>query len=79
MIVQILCTRCPNCQALEANARSAIRSLGVSAEVMKVIELDEIMGMGVMVTPALAIGGVAKSTGRILTVAHITDLLRGGK
>ena len=79
MVVQILGTGCPNCQALEANARSAIRSLGVPAEVKKVTDLDEIMGMGVMRTPALAIDGVVKSSGRILTVAQITDMLRGGK
>jgi len=78
MVVQILGTGCPKCQALEANARSAIQSFGLQADVRKVTDLNEIMRMGVMVTPALAIDGVVKSTGRILAAAQIADLLRRG-
>jgi small redox-active disulfide protein 2 len=79
MVVQILGTGCPKCKALEANARAAIESLGLQAEVKKVTDLNDIMGMGVMVTPALAIDGTVKSAGKILTTAQIADMLRGGK
>jgi len=78
MVVQILGTGCPKCKALEANARAAIESLGLQAEVKKVTDLNDIMGMGVMVTPALAIDGTVKSAGKILTTAQIADILRGG-
>jgi small redox-active disulfide protein 2 len=79
MVVQILGTGCPKCKALEANARAAIQSLGIQAEVKKVTDLEDIMGMGVMVTPALAIDGTVKSAGKILTAAQIADMLRGGR
>ena len=78
MVVQILGTGCPKCQALEANARAAIQTLGLQAEVKKVTDLNDIMGMGVMVTPALAIDGKVKSAGKLLTAAQIADVLRGG-
>jgi len=78
MVVQILGTGCPKCKALEANARAAIESLGLQAEVKKVTDLNDIMGMGVMVTPALAIDGKVKSAGKLLTAAQIADVLRGG-
>ena len=78
MVVQILGTGCPKCKALEANARAAIESLGLQAEVKKVTDLNDIMGMGAMVTPALAIDGTVKSAGKILTTAQIADILRGG-
>ena len=79
MVVQILGTGCPKCKTLEANARAAIQSLGLQAEVKKVTDLNEIIGMGVMVTPALAVDGTVKSSGRILTAAQIADVLRGDK
>jgi len=79
MVVQILGTGCPKCKQLEANARAAIQSLGLQAEVKKVSELNDIMGMGVMITPALAIDGTVKSAGKILTVAQIAEMLQGGK
>ncbi len=78
MVVQILGTGCPKCQALEANARAAIQTLGLPAEVKKITDLNEIMGMGVMVTPALAVDGKVKSAGKILTATQIAEMLRGG-
>jgi small redox-active disulfide protein 2 len=78
MIVQILGTGCPKCKALEANATAAIKTLGLTAEVRKVTDLDEIVRMGVMMTPALAVDGTVKSAGKLLTAGQIADLLRGG-
>jgi small redox-active disulfide protein 2 len=79
MVVQILGTGCPKCKQLEANARAAIQSLGLEAEVKKVTDLNDIMGMGVMITPLLAIDGTVKSAGKILTAAQIAQMLRGDK
>ena len=78
MKIQILGTGCPKCKQLETNARAAVSSLGVSAEVEKVTDLDDIMNMGVMVTPALAVDGNVKSAGKVLTVAQISSLLEEG-
>jgi small redox-active disulfide protein 2 len=79
MKVQILGTGCPKCKALEANARQAIETLALTAEVEKITEIDRIMEMGVMMTPALAIDGDVKSTGKLLTKDQIIALLKGGK
>jgi hypothetical protein len=37
------------------------------------------MEMGVMMTPALAIGGEVKSVGKVLTKDQIISYLKGGK
>ncbi len=79
MVVQILGTGCPRCQALEANARAAIRTLGLQAEVKKVTDLNDIMGMGVMMKPAHVVDGTVKSAGTVLSAAQIADVLRSGK
>ncbi|MDC7225980.1 MAG: thioredoxin family protein [Spirochaetales bacterium] len=57
----------------------AASRLGSDYEVVKVTDLDEIMEMGVMVTPALAIDGEVKSAGKVLTPAQITDFINGDK
>ena len=79
MKVQILGTGCPKCKALKANARQAIESLALQADVEKITDIDMIMEMGVMMTPALAIDGDVKSVGKLLTKDQIAAFLKGGK
>lgn len=76
MKVQILGVGCPNCKKLEENAREAIKALGIDAEIEKVTDIDQIMSFGVMMTPALAIDGVVKSAGKVLSKEQIMELLR---
>ncbi len=76
MKVQILGSGCPNCKRLEANAREALQALGINAEIEKVKNIEDIMSFGVMMTPALAIDGVVKSTGRVLSKEEIMQLLK---
>ena len=79
MKVQILGTGCAKCRQLEANAREALRSAGLEASVEKVTDVDAIMNMGVMMTPALAVDGVVKSAGKVLGKEEIARILQGGK
>jgi small redox-active disulfide protein 2 len=79
MKIQILGTGCPKCRQLEANAREALRGSGLEGSVEKVTDVDEIMNMGVMMTPSLAVDGVVKSTGKVLAKGEITRILQGGK
>jgi len=75
MKIQILGTGCAKCQLLEKNAREAIQELGLDAEIVKVTNVDDIMAMGVMMTPALAIDDDVKVVGKVLTKEHIKELL----
>lgn len=77
MKVQILGTGCPKCKKLAANAEEAIANSGVAAEIEKVDKLPEIMKFGVMSTPALAIDGEVKASGKVLSVEDITEMLQG--
>ena len=79
MVIQILGTGCPKCKALEANARQAIETGGIEATIEKVTEIDQIMDMGVMMTPALAIDGVEKSAGKLLNKDQILAFVKEGK
>lgn len=79
MTIQILGTGCAKCQALERNAREAVTRTGIAAEVIKVSDLNVIMEMGVMVTPALAIDGTVKKAGKLLSIEEIAAIIKGGK
>ena len=75
MKVQILGTGCLKCRTLAANAEAAVAELGLNADVEKVEDIHDIAAMGVALTPALAVDGVVKTTGRLLSVSQIAKLL----
>lgn len=76
MKIQILGSGCTKCKLLEDHARAAVAELGLDAEVVKVSDIDEIMEMGVMMTPALAIDGEVKSVGKVLTKDQVIEYLK---
>ena len=73
--IQILGTGCPKCKKLAENAEAAAKELEVEYQVEKVTEITEIMKFGVMVTPALAIDGQVKVTGKVADVSAIKEML----
>lgn len=76
MKIEILGPGCFNCQRLEKNARKAVKELGVDADIEKVEGVQEMSSRGVMMTPALAIDGETKSTGKVLNPDQIKKLLK---
>lgn len=75
MLIQILGTGCVKCHKLEENAKTAVAELGLDAQVQKVDDINKIMEMGVMMTPALAVDGTVKSVGKALNVEEIKKIL----
>jgi small redox-active disulfide protein 2 len=75
MKVEILGSGCANCQKLEAITKEAVKELAIDAEVVKVTDMKEIMGHGVMSTPGLVIDGTVVSSGRVPTKAEVTSLI----
>jgi small redox-active disulfide protein 2 len=75
MRIQVLGTGCAKCKTLTANAEQAVRELGLDVRVEKVEDVRQIMKLGVMVTPALALDGKVKAVGKVLSASAIKDLL----
>ena len=73
--IEILGTGCAKCKRLFANAEQAVRDLKIKAEVVKVEDLVEIVGRGVMLPPALFINGEKRAEGRIPDVNEIKNML----
>ena len=75
MKIEVLGSGCKNCNALEAATQQALRQLGIDEPITKVTDYGQIAAYGVMSTPALAIDGDVKTTGRVPTADEVADLL----
>ena len=76
MKIQVLGTGCHKCKTLAQVTEQAVAELGLAADISKVTDLKEIMAMGVMMTPALAVNGTVKVAGRVPGVAEIKSMLQ---
>ena len=76
MKIQILGTGCPKCKQVEANTRDAIKNLNIDAVIEKITDINQIIDFGVTVTPALAIDGEIKFSGRIPSVEEINGVIK---
>ncbi|HER25333.1 MAG TPA: thioredoxin family protein [Candidatus Atribacteria bacterium] len=77
MKIEILGTGCPKCKKLNELTQEVIKELGITAEISKVTNLNEIIDYGVMVTPALVINGVVKVAGRTPNKEEIIRWVKG--
>ncbi len=75
MKIQILGTGCPKCKKLAENAEAAAGELGIDCQIEKVTQINDIMAMGVMMTPALAIDGQVKVVGKVASPDEIKKIL----
>lgn len=69
--IEILGTGCPKCKKLAEHAEAAAESLGIEYQLVKVEDINEIIGYGVMMTPALVIDGDVKSVGKVMSIDEI--------
>ena len=76
MKIEILGTGCKKCNDLEAVVKIAISQIGGFHSVEKVNDVVKIMNYGVMSTPGLVIDGVVKSTGKVLSVDEVLELMK---
>lgn len=76
MNIQILGTGCPKCKKLYDMTRETAEELNLNAEISKVEKIKDIVAMGVMTTPALAIDGKVVFSGGLPTVEKLKKLLQ---
>ncbi|KAF0226855.1 MAG: redox-active disulfide protein 2 [Erysipelotrichaceae bacterium] len=75
MIIKILGIGCSNCIRLEENTRTALKNLGLTAEIVKVKDMVDIATYGIMRTPGLVIDEKVVSYGKVLNVQEVMALL----
>ncbi|HLE09671.1 MAG: redox-active disulfide protein [Bdellovibrionales bacterium RIFOXYD12_FULL_39_22] len=75
MKIEILGTGCPKCKKLYENTLAAVQTSGVSVQVEKIEDMEKIINYGVLSTPAIAIDGIIKSAGKLLSLDEIKALI----
>lgn len=76
MNIKVLGTGCKKCKQLEEHVNEAVAQLGIEAQIEKVEDIPTIMKYGVMSTPALVLNEKVVSTGKLLTVADLKEVLK---
>jgi small redox-active disulfide protein 2 len=76
MKIQILGTGCPKCKKLAEAAEAAATELQLDYELEKVTDINDIMALGVMMTPALAVDGDVKVVGKVPAIEEIKGILK---
>jgi small redox-active disulfide protein 2 len=76
MEIKILGSGCSSCKTLYVEAERAIARAGQPATLTKVESVEDIVGYGVMRTPALVIDDRVVASGRIPDAAEIVALIR---
>jgi small redox-active disulfide protein 2 len=75
MKIEILGTGCAKCKTQEKIVKEALSKIGGFHQVEKVEDIMKIMEYNVVSTPAIVIDGVVKSTGKLLSVEEIIELI----
>ncbi len=76
VLIKVLGTGCSRCKSLEKATREAVAEMKLDASVEKVEDIKEILGYGVMQSPALIINEKIALTGRVPGVEELKNIIQ---
>ncbi|EKD39773.1 MAG: redox-active disulfide protein 2 [uncultured bacterium] len=79
MKIQILGPGCANCIKLAETAVAAAKELGIEYELEKISDVNQMMALGVIMTPGLVVDGQVKSVGKVPSLNEMKNMLSGKK
>lgn len=74
--IKVLGPGCPKCKTTFANVETAVKQLGIDAEIIKIEDIEEMMKYNILTTPVLMIDDVIKVKGRIAQIEEIKKFLK---
>jgi small redox-active disulfide protein 2 len=78
MEIKVLGPGCANCHKMEEMTKTAVKELGINAQVMKITDIGEIARHGILSTPGLIINGKVKHSGKPLpSIEKVKELIQG--
>ncbi len=72
--IKILGTGCPNCKRTEAVVKTVVEELGLSINIEKVEDIQDIMAYDIMSTPAVVLDEKVVIKGRVPSFDEIKNL-----
>ena len=76
MKIEILGTGCPKCKEVEKIVKKVVEEMSIKASIEKVEDIEKIIERGVMMTPAIAVDGKIKISGKVPKEEEIIDILK---
>jgi small redox-active disulfide protein 2 len=76
MKIQILGTGCTKCKTLFEITSQATEELGIICEIEKITDINQIIDLGVMITPALVVDGEVKFSGKLPSLEDVKAVLK---
>ncbi|MBP5553955.1 MAG: TM0996/MTH895 family glutaredoxin-like protein [Lachnospiraceae bacterium] len=76
MNIKILGGGCKCCEAILASVKEAVAAKEIDAEIEYITDMEKIMELGVMSTPALMIDGKVVSAGRTLKAKEVEKIIQ---
>ncbi len=73
--IKVLGAGCKACHEQYEHAKAAVKSMGLSAEVEYITDMQKVMEYGVMSMPALVVNEKVVSVGKVLKAADVEKLL----
>lgn len=73
--VKVLGPGCTKCQEMMKRTEQAVSELGLDCTPVKVVDIQEIMKYGVMITPALVVDGEVKVMGKVPSLDDIKKMI----
>ena len=75
MEIKVLGTGCKKCKTLEKLTFQAVEELGITADIIKIDDIVEIMQFGVMTTPALVINNKVVLKGKVPSINELKQII----
>ncbi|MGD9699993.1 thioredoxin family protein (plasmid) [Acinetobacter haemolyticus] len=79
MQIKVLGTGCRKCKALLAATEEAVKTTGVQADIEYVTDMMQIAETGLLSTPGLMINNTIVSSGKVLEVQAVAELIEKNK
>ena len=74
--VYVLGPGCAKCKKLAGNVREALKKVEGEFDYDYITDIQKITEYGIMMTPGLVIDGKVKSSGKVLSVEDIVEMLK---
>lgn len=75
MKIEVFGTGCAKCKSTKELINDAIQEHGLSAVVVEVNSIEDIVSRGVLLTPAVAVDGEVKIAGRVPSKEEVKKIL----
>lgn len=76
MKIQVLGSGCTTCKTLYKNVQGVVKTLGLDTEVEYSTDISEIVKLGAISSPVLAIDGQIKAAGRVPSNKEIEEIIK---